>query len=382
VANALDSVKARVDLVTERDHGAGVQELIDRLIASDLAELNPVLTRHDLTIGTTESGTAVSLPAYDGGLLVAGPSGAGKTRVTTTLLEKLCEAGYQFCVVDPEGDYHEFADAIALRGSDSSALVDEALRVLERPSENAVITLLDLKLEDRPPFLQVLLPRLLQMRSATARPHWIVIDEAHHLLPSKWQPSTTMLPQQLTNVVFVTVHPDHVSTPALQLVETVIVVGPEPQATADAFARARGEPAVRLPSGDDDARSVWLLRAGSTPLRFQGVEPAADRRRHRRKYAEGELGEDRSFYFRGPDGRLNLRAQNLELFAQLADGVDDETWRFHLQRGDVSRWFRTAIKDQSLADEAAEIEARADQSPAESRARMRAAIERRYTASS
>ena len=46
VANALDSIKARVDLVTERDHGAGVAELIERMIASDLSELAPRLTRH------------------------------------------------------------------------------------------------------------------------------------------------------------------------------------------------------------------------------------------------------------------------------------------------------------------------------------------------
>jgi HAD superfamily hydrolase (TIGR01484 family) len=45
VANALDSIKARVDLVTQADHGAGVVELIDRIIASDLVELNSRATR-------------------------------------------------------------------------------------------------------------------------------------------------------------------------------------------------------------------------------------------------------------------------------------------------------------------------------------------------
>lgn len=40
VANALESVKMRVDFVTAADHGAGVVELIDRMMASDLAELS------------------------------------------------------------------------------------------------------------------------------------------------------------------------------------------------------------------------------------------------------------------------------------------------------------------------------------------------------
>lgn len=379
VANALDSVKARVDFVTAADHGAGVVELIDRMIASDLAELTPRLTRHDLVIGRAETGADVGLAPHEGVLLIAGPSGGGKTKVTTALLERLCDAAYQFCVIDPEGDYHEFPGAIALRGSDTRALADEALRVLDRPSENAVVSLLDLRLEDRPPFLEFLLPRLLELRTATARPHWIVIDEAHHLLPSSWRPSESTVPAQLNRIALVTVHPDHIAPSALGLVDTLIVVGREPQTTVDVFASRRGDAAIRLPAHQEDSTLAWLVRVGAPPLRFRSFEPAADRRRHQRKYATGELGEDRSFYFRGPEGRLNLRAQNLELFMQLADGVDDETWCYHLRHHDVSRWFRTVIKDESLAAEAVDVEARDDLSPADSRARIRAAIQHRYT---
>ncbi len=43
VANALPAVKERADLVTRRDHGAGVVELIDRLLADDLADVGPRL---------------------------------------------------------------------------------------------------------------------------------------------------------------------------------------------------------------------------------------------------------------------------------------------------------------------------------------------------
>jgi HAD superfamily hydrolase (TIGR01484 family) len=379
VANALDSVKARADFVTAADHGAGVMELIDRLIASDLAELNPRLTRYDVVIGRAETGADVRLAPHEGVLLIAGPSGGGKTTVTTAFLERLCDAAYQFCVVDPEGDYHEFPGAIALRGSDTRALADEALRVLDRPSENAVVSLVDLPLDDRPSFLQLLLPRLLELRAATARPHWIVIDEAHHLLPSSWRPSESIGPAQLNKIALVTIHPDHVAPSALGLVDTLIVVGREPQATVDAFASGRGNAAIRLPAHVEDTNLAWFMRVGAPPLRFRGFEPAADRRRHQRKYAEGELGEDRSFYFRGPEGRLNLRAQNLVMFMQLADGVDADTWRYHLQQHDVSRWFRTVIKDESLAAEAGDVEARDDLSPTDSRARIRAAIQRRYT---
>jgi hypothetical protein len=104
-----------------------------------------------------------------------------------------------------------------------------------------------------------------------------------------------------------------------------------------------------------------------------------ERRRHTRKYAEGELPPDRSFYFRGPDGRLNLRAQNLLLFLQLADGVDDETWLHHLRAGDYSSWVRDNVKDEELAERIAEIERSLATHPLESRKAMRQAIEETYT---
>jgi HAD superfamily hydrolase (TIGR01484 family) len=379
VANALDSIKARVDFVTASPSGAGVIELIDRMIASDLAELSPHLARHDLVIGQDDHGSDVSIASYGGLLLIAGPSGSGKTTVTTAFLERLSASAYQFCVIDPEGDYQEFPAAIAVRGPDMRTLADEARQILARPSENAVVNLVELRVEDRPQFLQLLLPRLLELRAATSRPHWIVIDEAHHLLPASWQLSEAMLPAQLNNVALVTVHPDHVVPSVLRLAERLIIAGRDPDGSLDAFVRGGGDPSMRLPEHDQNGEPLpWLLRSGVAPVRFRGLEPASDRRRHQRKYAAGDLGEDRSFYFRGPEGRLKLRARNLEIFTQLAEGVDDETWLFHLRQHDVSRWFRDVVKDESLSEEAAAIESD-ERSPHESRAAIREAIRRRYT---
>jgi len=68
------------------------------------------------------------------------------------------------------------------------------------------------------------------------------------------------------------------------------------------------------------------------------------------------LEPERSFYFRGPEGALNLRARNLNTFVQLAEGVDEKTWEFHLKRGDYSAWLRSSLKDEELADAIAGIE--------------------------
>jgi hypothetical protein len=104
----------------------------------------------------------------------------------------------------------------------------------------------------------------------------------------------------------------------------------------------------------------------------------AERIRHLRKYAEGNMGYH-SFFFRGPGNRQNIRAQNLAVFSQIAEGIDEETWMFHLRRGDYSRWFRKCVKDNYLADHAERIEQRSDLGPMETRNLIRSFIESRYT---
>ena len=65
---------------------------------------------------------------------------------------------------------------------------------------------------------------------------------------------------------------------------------------------------------------------------------------------------------------------------QMAEGLDDETWMFHLRRGDYSHWFAENIKDPDLAQEAQRIEGDQSLSPQNSREKISAAIQDRYTA--
>jgi hypothetical protein len=165
----------------------------------------------------------------------------------------------------------------------------------------------------------------------------------------------------------------------LERVDLLIAVGSDAAKTVQAFAAAIGASAPETAVAPEHSDQVLIWKASErSVLRVKLARGRMARRRHRRKYAHGELGPDKSFYFRGPDARLNLRAHNLMLFNQLADGVDDETWLHHLRQHDYSSWFRDAIKDDELAEEASAIEKR-EQSPAKSRLDIRRAIERRYT---
>jgi hypothetical protein len=110
------------------------------------------------------------------------------------------------------------------------------------------------------------------------------------------------------------------------------------------------------------------------------LEPGTKHRlRHRRKYAEGLLIPERSFYFRGPEGALNLRAHNLVMFVEIAEGVDAATWQYHREHGDYSRWFEKEIGDPDLAAQARQIEQDSSLDAAGSLAQIRAAVQERYT---
>jgi hypothetical protein len=44
------------------------------------------------------------------------------------------------------------------------------------------------------------------------------------------------------------------------------------------------------------------------------------------------------------------------MFAQLAEGVDEATWEYHLRQGDYSRWFADIVAAPELAGETARLE--------------------------
>jgi HAD superfamily hydrolase (TIGR01484 family) len=383
VANALPTIKERADLVTERDHGAGVIELIDRLLDSDLKELEARLARYDIAVGSTDDGQEVRLRPYGVNVLVAGTSQGGKTTLTSGIIERLAEQGYQVCVIDPEGDYAALESAVVLGNDQAGPTADEVLELLSKPNENVVVNLLGIGLEERPQFFfATLLPRLQELRARTGRPHWIVIDEAHHLLPSSLDPVRHALPKETHGFLIITMKPGSLNPGALSVFDTIIAIGESPEQTISEFCQETGAnpPALSPTTLEKGEALIWSLRDRDSPVRIRSIPPRAESRRHRRKYAEGELPPDRSFYFRGPDRKLNLRAQNLMLFLQLAEGVDDETWLYHLRRGDYSRWFRDEINDEELAEEVHRIERLQGSSATQSREAIKAAVEERYTA--
>jgi hypothetical protein len=82
--------------------------------------------------------------------LLAGTSGGGKSTLATGMLERIIEKGYQFCIIDPEGDYQNFDGTIVLGNAQQVPNPTEVLTILSKPAQNLVVNLMGVKLEDRP----------------------------------------------------------------------------------------------------------------------------------------------------------------------------------------------------------------------------------------
>jgi len=383
VQNALDMLKQRADWVTEGARGAGVTELARAMLATDLRELEPRLVHHDIAIGKTADGVDVSVHPYGPRVLVCGASGSGKSTLAASFLERFSAAGYRYCLIDPEGDFSNAPAALVVGDARKEPTVDDVVDVLRAGESSVVANLLGVPLAERPHFLGPLLARLGENRMRSGTPHFIVIDEAHHMMPAGDVTVDEVVSSLARGVLLLTVHPERLVTSVLEKIDELFVVGKSAANSVRAFAEGAGLAPIAVPAEELENGEAfhWSRRRPGSVERFFVEPPKAERRRHERKYASGELGEDKSFYFRGPKGKLNLRANNLALFLQMADGVDDATWTHHLLQHDYSRWLRDSIKNDGLSSSVFDIETNRALGARDSRREVRDAIEGVYTLS-
>jgi len=379
VANALPTLRERADLVLRGQANQGVEELIDMLLSDGLRGASARSKRRNLILGEDGGGGQVTVAPDSGPLLFAGNSKSGKSTAAKGFVERLLDAGCQCCILDPEGDWEEFDRTVQMGDARRPPTLDEVVHALTLPGEQIVVNLVAVRVGDRPEFCSALLLRLQELRARTGRPHWIVLDEAHHLLPHGERHAQDALPPDVRGLVAVTVEPHELARSLLERLQAVVAVGPDAEQTLADFADARGLRKPR-PIGRKMERGEALLwHPDAAPVWVRLAPTRAHHHRHVRKYAEGELPPERSFFFRGPDKRLNLRARNLIQFGQLAEGVDDATWLHHLRQGDYSRWFRDEVKDEDLSRAAELAERDPSLSAQESRTRILTAIQQRYT---
>jgi HAD superfamily hydrolase (TIGR01484 family) len=379
VANALPALKETVDWVTNSDHGQGIVELANELLKNDLAGLDKKLSRHYLELGKKFDGAEYHIPPYRAGILVAGTSGSGKTTLTALFLENLVAKKYQFCLIDPEGDYLELPHSIVVGDAEHLPVIEEIIKLLENPIQNVVVNTLSIPLQNRPEFYKSLLAALLELRKSLGHPHWLIFDEAHHLIPAEVENSFFNIPQDFNNFMLVSTKPELMNQSILAQVDLIIAIGNEPHTILHNYADLKKIPMPDISIKALNIGEAWVWESDSgAPFPMRSEMPTHLLQRHKKKYATGDM-KDRSFYFKGPGKKLNLKANNLMMFIQMAEGVDDDTWMYHLGKKEYSNWFRNAIHDDELADLTQQIEER-ETDPHTSKEAILQLVKERYTA--
>ncbi len=386
VADAVPALRERADHVTRGKGPAGVVEFIEEHVVADAAALVGGLARHHLTLGRTASGESVTIPAHGSGLLVIGPSATGKSTLTGVVVERLVYAQRSFCLLDPEGDHKtlmELEGVVALGGKSHQTLptADELRQLLRQPSARLVLNLSGLTMAEKVVYATQALGAVAAARSASGLPHWLIVDEADHIAPAEGSSAAELLRRGSESLMLITLAAERLAPDVRRGVSAVASTELEAFRAALITLRSEGAPVRRIPdvAGGPLTRGEVVLTkigSGAVPVRFRVARREVQHRRHVRKYAEGELPPDRSFYFRGPQAALNLRAANLKRFCELVEGVDEATWAHHLKRGDYSAWMLNQIKDGELADEVAAVEH--DSAATDSRPRVLELVRSRY----
>ena len=276
VANALPTLKRAADIVTAADRGAGVVELIDEMLRDDLASREPQLHRHQLLLGTDTRHREVHIAPHGETVLLVGAANSGKSALAAKLMEQLEARGYTFCVIDVEGDYGTIAKAVSLGTPDRPPTVDEVLSLLRDADKSGVINLAGLPVADRLPFLRDLAPRLTELRSHLGHPHWVTLNETHHLFPAN-----EANPAEFgESVLHITERPALVAREVLRATSLFIAVGAQGQQLLEEFCQVSGvnPPANRLTALDDTAIVGWRPQHPNAEAFRLNIESARPKR--------------------------------------------------------------------------------------------------------
>ena len=384
VGGALPAIRDTADLILRGDAGAGVDELAAELIATDL-EATRSPDSQQLTFGVDEHGMPVTLEPYGDCILVCGASASGKSTVARRVVESLHELSYQFCIIDPEGDYEEQPGAVVIGKPDAEPRREEVVQLLEDYGVNGVVCMTGVPISDRPPLLlgaadgsvaaaRALRPTALARHRRGAPPAAGRVGNSEHPAAGDARqraardgPSRAACRRRCRSA-------SRSSSPSGRRLPSCCDSSPR-----CAACRCRQSSSARL-AKPVEVGEVLLWSLPTTSCRRVRIEPpSAEQRRHTRKYAVGQLPPDRSFYFRGPEGKLNLRAQNLLQFLEVAAGRR----RRHVDVSLPARRLLALVprrhQGSELAAAAAAVERDRFLSRDNALAALRTAVESRYT---
>jgi hypothetical protein len=382
------SLCAAADLVIPGDGPPAVAGFV-RDVASLGRMPMPARGRRRLTLGRTEEGREFSLAVRGRNVLIMGETKSGKSWLAGLLCERLILHGYSLCVIDPEGDYRPL-DALpgvrVLGGDDEPPPPRALLHALRYPDRSVVIDLSSMEHEAKFEYVRSVLPELNVMRRRMGTPHRIVVDEGHYFLYDAVKEQ--LLDLDFNGYTVVTYWPSQLPQELVAATEVILVTRESNRAEVAALqGHCRACRNVRGPAWDvlpvlrlDQAVALPITtEAGSDLQVFTIGERLTPHVRHRQKYVDVPVRDNRAFVFRGNGHAPTARAHTLREFVTVLDDLDVGRADGYLRRGDFSRWVADVFGDHALARELREHERAYVQSrSAEALTRIADAVKSRY----
>lgn len=338
VPNAVPSVRAHADDVLEGPNGSGVANLLAGPLLSGARRWCP--PRRWVDIGVFDDGTPTKIPGSQGRIVVSGPPGSGKSHLIGLMAERWILSGYSTLVVDPEGDHTSLRELDGVHVIDSRRYLPEPSVLVDilHPGTSLVVDLSANDQSDTRAYVHRLRRTVEAHRERHGFPHWAIYDEAHLLGPQEE-------PHWIRRGGYVLSSFAPAALPADELEDSdVIVRMAYPDAGSHGLLGSAHRATIRF--GEDQERPFTVGDRHTSHIR------------HRHKYADNALPEERRFYFHGTVNQSLSPAATMRDFHAAVGKLDAAALQYHLERGDFSRWLAHTVADRELAAEVAALEDR------------------------
>jgi hypothetical protein len=369
VANAVESLKSRADIVLEQPSSHGVEQFLRSSLENGFPLPRP--SRFEAVLGTDANGAEVRLPASRLNMAIVGASGEGKSYLAGLIAEQLIGLQYSLLVVDPEGDFLGLANlpgVVIIGGVAGLPTPSFVAALFTSRVMSLVVDLSAEPVEARVPYVAALRIAINAIRKKIGRPHWVIVDEAQDVIASdeldaEHPVAPSWLSMDNTGHCLVTWKPEEFSADLPATIDVAVVLGgANPMRSAIGVAAVtagvgEGQVASALPQGDGTA--LLVTRDSEVPLRpfTLGVRRTAHLR-HDHKYQLEGVGEGRQFVVRDVS-QLFAAVGNLDELVSELQTSPASALLHHCANRDISRWIRDVFRDQRLARSVAAIEARA-----------------------
>jgi hypothetical protein len=204
-------------------------------------------------------------------------------------------------------------------------------------------------------YIRGLLPALNEIRRRTGLPHRILVDEAHYFLHDA--DARELLDLKRNGYTFVTYWASRLPRDLLAATEVMIVTRESSPVEIEALQRwcaacehvdaSRWAALARLPTAEAVALPL-TEEAGGQLVTFTLGPRLTPHVRHREKYVDVPIPENRAFVFGHNGHRSPRRVRTLRQFVSMLDQAPGDV-EGYVRRGDFSRWIREVFGDYALA---------------------------------